>query len=91
MLSRNFFSNKGWTKKEFDSIFTREILEKTQLVLPVWYNVTEKEVFDYSPALLNIKGINWQQTGEDEVCNQLARVILGHQNRLLEETLLSST
>jgi TIR domain len=26
VLSNNFFSNGGWTKREFDSIFTREIL-----------------------------------------------------------------
>jgi len=35
-------------QKEFDSIFTREILEKRKLVLPVWYNVSQQEVFDYS-------------------------------------------
>jgi TIR domain len=26
VLSPNFLTNGGWTKKEFDSIFTREIL-----------------------------------------------------------------
>lgn len=40
VLSESFFSNKGWTKKEFDSIFTREILEERQLVLPIWYKIT---------------------------------------------------
>lgn len=56
VLSPNFISNNGWTKKEFDSIFTREILEEQQLVLPVWFNVTERQVYDYSPSLLNVKG-----------------------------------
>jgi hypothetical protein len=32
VLSTNFFANGGWTKKEFDSIFTREILEETNLI-----------------------------------------------------------
>jgi hypothetical protein len=76
ILSPHFFSNVGWTKKEFDSIFTREILEGGQLVLPVWYGVTKKSVYDYSPSLLNVKGIDWTQLGEEEVCRQLYRAIL---------------
>lgn len=55
VLSPNFISNKGWTKIEFDSIFTRQILEEQKLVLPVWYKVTEDDVYNYSPSLLNIK------------------------------------
>jgi hypothetical protein len=71
VLSPNFFSNKGWTKKEFDSVFTREILEEKQLVLPVWCGVAKQEVFDYSPSLLNVKGLNWKELGEDEACRRL--------------------
>jgi hypothetical protein len=71
VLSTNFFSNGGWTKKEFDSIFTREILEQTNLVLPVWFGVNRNEVYDYSPSLLNIKGLDWARLGEDEVVRQL--------------------
>ncbi len=79
ILSPNFFSNKGWTKKEFDSIFTREILEERQLVLPVWYGVTKQQVYEYSPSLLNVKGISWQELGEEEVCRQLYGSILDQQ------------
>jgi hypothetical protein len=75
VLSRNFFSNKGWTKKEFDSIFTREILEETNLVLPIWFEVDRTEVYDYSPSLLNVKGLDWARLGEDEVVRQLHRSI----------------
>jgi len=76
ILSPNFFSNGGWTKKEFDSIFTREVLEEQQLVLPIWYGVTKQSVYDYCPSLLNVKGVDWNQLGEDEVCRQLCRAIL---------------
>ena len=51
VLSPNFLSNEGWSKAEFDSIFTREILEKTNVILPVWHNVGAKEIYDYSPRL----------------------------------------
>jgi hypothetical protein len=76
VLSENFFSNGGWTKKEFDSIFTREILEETNLVLPVWFEVNRKQVYDYSPSLLNVKGLDWARLGEDEVIRQLALSIM---------------
>jgi hypothetical protein len=75
VLSSNFFSNRGWTKKEFDSIFTRELLEQTQLVLPVWFNVTKEQVYDYSPSLLNVAGVDWA-LGEDEVCRRLHSAIV---------------
>jgi TIR domain-containing protein len=69
ILSENFFSNNGWTKKEFDSIFTREILEQKQLVLPVWYKVTKEMVYEYSPSLLNVKGLDWDMMGEKSANN----------------------
>ncbi len=75
VLSPNFFSNNGWTKKEFDSIFTREIIEESNLVLPVWYGVTKHQVYEYSPSLLNVKGLDWYALGEEETCRQLHRVI----------------
>jgi hypothetical protein len=79
ILSPNFFANNGCTKKEFDSIFTREILEEKQLVLPVWHGVTKEMVYDYSPSLLNIKGLDWEKLGEEEVCKQLVGALLeGH-------------
>jgi hypothetical protein len=74
ILSSNFFSNGGWTKKEFDSIFTREILERSSVILPVWYGVTKQQVYDYSPSLLNVVGLDWG-LGEDEVCRRLHRAI----------------
>ncbi|GBG01646.1 hypothetical protein AZSI13_09730 [Azospira sp. I13] len=71
ILSQNFINNRGWGKKEFESIFTREILEDRALVLPIWYGVTKQQVYDYSPSLLNIKGIDWEALGEEEVCRQI--------------------
>jgi hypothetical protein len=76
ILSPHFFSNGGWTKREFDSIFTREILEQQQLVLPVWLGVSKEQVYEYSPSLLNVKGLDWNQLGDEEVCRQLTRAIL---------------
>lgn len=71
ILSPNFLSNNGWTKKEFDSIFTRELIEEQKLILPVWYKVTKQEVYEYSPSLANIYGGNWENDGEDKICRML--------------------
>lgn len=71
ILSPNFLSNRGWGKKEFESIFTREIIEDSALVLPIWCGVTKEQVYDYSPSLLNVKGIDWHALGENEVCRQI--------------------
>jgi hypothetical protein len=75
VLSPRFLSNPGWTKVEFNSIFTREILEGKNLVLPVWHEVTKEEVFEYCPSLLDRLGTKWS-LGQDEVIRQLHRAIM---------------
>jgi hypothetical protein len=50
ILTPNFLSNTGWTKTEFNSIFTRELIERKNVVMPVWAGVSEKEVYGYSPS-----------------------------------------
>ena len=79
ILTPNFLNNNGWTKAEFNSVFTKQILENKSVVLPVWHNVEKREVYEYSPSLLNILGIQWNK-GESEVCGELMRVILERQN-----------
>ena len=74
VLSPNFFANNGWTKAEFDSVFTREILDKENVMLPVWCGVTAKEVYDYSPRLADKVGLDWA-LGLEEVCAGLYRSI----------------
>jgi hypothetical protein len=75
ILSPHFLSNTGWTKVEFDSVFTREIMEGSGLVLPIWHNVSAKEVYDYSPSLANRKALNWS-IGSELVVRRLHSVII---------------
>jgi TIR domain len=74
VISKHFLGNSGWTKREFDSIFTRELLEKKRLVLPVWHDVTAQAVYEYSPSLLDVYALNWEM-GEDEVVRKLHSVL----------------
>lgn len=74
VLSPAFLSNGGWGKAEFDSIFTREILEQKGLVLPVWHNVSVREVYEYSPRLADKVGLP-SSLGVPELARRLAREI----------------
>jgi len=62
ILSKNFFSNNGWTKAEFDSIYTKEIIEKKRVMLPVWVDISKEEVYEYSPRLADRVGVNFSGT-----------------------------
>jgi len=38
VITKNFIGNDGWTKAEFDSVFSKEIFEKKgNVLLPVWH------------------------------------------------------
>jgi len=74
VLTPNFLSNTGWTKTEFNSIFTREILERANVVIPIWHDVSAHEIYEYSPVLADRVAIPWAK-GIDEVSRQIYRSI----------------
>lgn len=73
ILTKNFLSNNGWTATEFNTIFTREIIEAKPLVVPVWFDVSKQEVFDYSPSLLNVLGAHWKPEDPEKTIREIAR------------------
>ena len=74
IISQYFLNNGGWARREYDSAFTREVLNERSVILPVWHGVSAKDVYDYSPALADKVGIDWA-LGEDEVARQLIQAI----------------
>lgn len=78
ILTPEFFKNNGWTKTEFNSIFTREILEEKNLVLPIWAGVSKQEVYEYSPSLLNVIGLDWEKLGEQEVTRKIYNALINN-------------
>jgi hypothetical protein len=70
VLSHRFLANDGWTKVEFNSIFSRELIQRRNIILPVWAGVTTKGVLAYSPSLANRVAVNWR-LGIDEVVRRL--------------------
>ncbi len=74
ILSPNFLSNEGWGKAEFDTVYTREILEKQNVMLPVWHKVTVEQVYEYSPRLADKVGLN-SNIGVKELARKLSNEI----------------
>jgi hypothetical protein len=59
VVSKQYLANPGWAKTEFDSVFTRERLERSKVIIPVWYRVTPKEVYEYCPSMAGTFALKW--------------------------------
>ncbi|HEY1041133.1 MAG TPA: toll/interleukin-1 receptor domain-containing protein [Candidatus Paceibacterota bacterium] len=59
VLTKEFLENPGWTRKEFNSIFTREMIFNERVVIPIWFNVKKEEVYEYSPSLADTVALIW--------------------------------
>jgi hypothetical protein len=75
VLTPNFLSNTGWTKAEFNAVFTREILERKNVILPIWHLVSQREVYEYSPCLAERVALQWS-LGEAEVARRLLAALV---------------
>lgn len=49
ILSHNFF-NKQWAKSELNGLFSKD-LQEGKVLLPVWHNIEQSEILNYSPML----------------------------------------
>jgi hypothetical protein len=76
IVTKNFLTNEGWTKTEFNSVFTREILQKKKIILPIWHDVSPEEVYEYCPSLVDRLAANWNE-GESIVATKIKNRIQG--------------
>jgi len=76
ILSKNFLTNEGWTKIEFNSVFSKEIIEKKKVMLPIWHDVSKEEVYDYSPSLLDRLAAHWSE-GVNTVASKIKNKVHG--------------
>jgi len=58
ILSPNFLENEKWAKSEFETVFVREIYKKEDVIIPIWHNISEDDIYEYSPKLLSKVGLN---------------------------------
>ena len=50
VLSRHFF-HKNWPQAELNGLFAREIAGSEKKIIPIWHEITQAEILQYSPIL----------------------------------------
>ena len=75
VLSEKFFK-KGWTNYELDGLVTRHNTEE-QILLPIWHNVTRKQVIDFSPSLADKVARSTAINTVEEIASEIAELIHG--------------
>lgn len=74
VISRAFIK-KGWTNYELDGLMTKAISGE-QILLPIWHDITQQEVIDYSPSLADKVARNTSQETVEEIAEEIAEMIL---------------
>ena len=74
ILSRAFFG-RGWTEYELDGLVTRAVSGE-QILLPIWHNLTKREVMEYSPSLADRLARNTATQTVEEIAAEIVDVIL---------------
>lgn len=75
VLSPSFLS-KGWTNYELDGIITKAVTGE-QVILPIWHNITKKEVIDYSPSLADKLARSTATHTVEEIASEISNLIKG--------------
>jgi hypothetical protein len=75
VLSRSFFG-KGWTNYELDGLVTRAVTGE-QVLLPIWHEITKKELIDYSPSLADKVARSTGTHTIEEMAAEIIEVIRG--------------
>jgi hypothetical protein len=74
VLSKDFIK-KGWTNYELDGIISKAVTGE-QVVLPIWHNITKKEVIDFSPSLSDKVARNTSAYTVEEIATEIAELII---------------
>ena len=73
VFSRAFFG-RGWPEYELDGLVTRTVSEE-QVLLPIWHDVTKREVMDYSPSLADRVARSTATHTVEEIAAEIVDVI----------------
>lgn len=73
ILSPSFFG-RGWPEYELDGLVTRAVSED-QILLPIWHNVSKREVMNYSPSLADRLARNTSTHTVEEIAAEIVDVI----------------
>ena len=71
ILSPNYIAeHKYWTKAELNGLFQVESING-KIILPIWHNLTKKQVVEYSPIIADRKAMTTASMTAEEIAIQL--------------------
>lgn len=76
VLTKDFF-RKGWTNYELDGIVSKAV-SGDQIILPIWHNITKKELLEFSPSLADKVARSTTTHTVEEIANEIAELIKGN-------------
>ena len=81
ILSPNYIADgKYWTKEELDGIFQMESINGKTL-LPIWHNLTKKQVINFSPIVANRKAMSTATMTAYEIAQELVKLITADEEK----------
>lgn len=73
ILSQAFFA-KNWPQRELSGLVARQGISGEDLILPVWHEVDEKYIAEYSPPLADRMAVRTSE-GTEEVVRQILGIV----------------
>jgi hypothetical protein len=73
VLSPSFFA-KHWPQRELDGLVAKEITSGEKGILPIWHEIDQKGVANYSPTLADRLAVS-SSKGVDEIVRQTLDVL----------------
>ena len=71
VLSPNYIAeHKYWTKAELNGLFQVEDISG-KVILPIWHNLTKKQVVEYSPIIADRKAMTTAAMTPEEIATEL--------------------
>ncbi len=75
VLSPSYIKDgKYWTKQELNGLFQKEIIESGR-ILPIWHELTKKEVANYSPMIADRKAMTTANYTPGEIAEEFAKIL----------------
>jgi hypothetical protein len=75
VISPNYIAEgKYWTKAELDGLFQLESVNG-KAILPIWHNITKKEVMAYSPIIAGRLAMTTASMTSNEIAVELKRIL----------------
>lgn len=74
VILSNHYIKKGWTQYELDGLFQIE-MTGGKTILPIWHNISKKEVQDFSPTLAGRMALNSAMMTPNEMAKELINIL----------------